>query len=98
MNKQIVEKVRAGKQTFGPGASGEGDVGARKQPPNLTQGGDGHHGIANPVGAADDDALDVVRPRFSHGSDLWSLAFGLRSLHSPGEPVQPSRKTQRPKT
>src|SRR6266545_297211 len=66
MNLKLVNKLGAGEQAFGPGASGERDLRRRKEAPDFTQRRYCHDCIADPVGPANHDPLDVFRVEFSH--------------------------------
>jgi hypothetical protein len=60
VNQDFVEKVCVDKKLVSTRTRNQSDVRMRQNSTQFAQGGHGHHGIADPVGDANDDALDLL--------------------------------------
>ena len=60
LDQNIVDEISLDKNVCGAGNGSHTDMCVGKDAPQLVQGGQTHHRIANPVGRADDDALDLI--------------------------------------
>jgi hypothetical protein len=66
MNLQVIEKVAVGKKSFSPGACSQRDMRVGKESAQLSQSGDGHDRVSNPVGTADHNPLYWLSIEFTH--------------------------------
>jgi hypothetical protein len=73
-NLQIVNEIYLRKQTLGPGTSRERDMCIRKQQTQLAQRRYSNHRIANPICAAHDNPLDVLKVGSHYQAQNWGVA------------------------